>query len=306
VKVFFVISGFVICRLLIREEEAFHSVSLKGFYIRRAFRILPPFLLYIGVLCLLLFFGKIHDSWRGLSHGALFLYDLSPAQCSSWFIGHTWSLAVEEQFYLIFPAVWVLAGYRGRRHVFPAIYFLIVTWNISTSLLGWDQITIPNARYGFACICCGVLIATFEADVRAMVRRIPAIVIAVGALSLFWHPADFDGWRGASYESIYMPLAIGSTLVFSLERGQLLRAVLCSAPAQAIGLSSYGIYLWQQLFTAPARFYTGSGDLIARLLPLLLVIVPLSHLALEKPAMRLGRRFAERVRRVPAPEEVTA
>jgi peptidoglycan/LPS O-acetylase OafA/YrhL len=173
-------------------------------------------------------------------------------------------------------------------------------------LFGWDQITIPTARSGFACICCGVVLASFEAQVRAVVRRAPAIVVTAAALSLFWHPADFDGWRGATYESVYMPLAIALTLVFSLERGKWLRAFLCSKPLQALGLSSYGIYLWQQLFTAPARFYTESGKSLPLLLPLLLVIVPFSYFVLERPAMRLGRAFAERVRRIPAAEEVAA
>jgi peptidoglycan/LPS O-acetylase OafA/YrhL len=93
-----------------------------------------------------------------------------------------------------------------------------------------------------------------------------------------------------------MPLAIGTLLVFSLECRRWLRAVLCLKPVQAIGLSSYGIYLWQQLFTAPAKFYTAAGMPIQFLLPLLLVIVPLSYFFMERPLMRLGRRLANRVR----------
>jgi len=306
VKVFFVISGFVICRLLIREEIRFQSVSLKGFYIRRAFRILPPFLLFLGVLCPLLFFGQIRDSWQGLSRGALFLYDLAPAHCSSWFIGHTWSLAVEEQFYLLFPAVWWLSRNIGRRRILPSIFVLVVIWNLSAAIFHWDQFTIFSARTGFACICCGVLMATFESEVRTIAGRVPAVLVAAAGLSLFWHPQDFDGLRGTAYESIYTPFAIALILMFSLERGNWLRGFLCWRPVQAIGVSSYAIYLWQQLFTAPARFYSKPGTSIPHLLPLLFLIVPFSYVFLERPAMRLGRSFAERVRRSPAFVEVAA
>ena len=150
VKVFFVISGFVICRLLILEESRYGAVSLKTFYVRRVFRILPPFFLYVGVISLLLSVRLLNDSWSGICNGALFLYDFVPAERGSWFIGHTWSLAVEEQFYLVFPALWVLTKRIGRNRVFPVVFCLIVLWNLSTTVSGWDQLTILSARSGFS------------------------------------------------------------------------------------------------------------------------------------------------------------
>jgi peptidoglycan/LPS O-acetylase OafA/YrhL len=302
VKVFFVISGFVICRLLILEENRYGAVSLIGFYLRRAFRILPPFFLYFASVCLLLWIGLIHDSSRGIVSGALFLYDFVPAQHGSWFVGQTWSLAVEEQFYVVFPTLWVLTRRIGRKRVFIVIFCLIAAWNLFAAISGWDQFTIPSARSGFACICCGVVMATFETRARAIARAVPAIAVAAVALSLLWHPIDHSGWESAAYESIFMPLAIALVLIFSLDRGEWLRRFLRWRPIQAVGLTSYGIYLWQQLFTAPSKFFTASGHPISFLLPLLFVIVPLSYLFVEKPAMRLGRSLAEGVRLAPVGE----
>jgi peptidoglycan/LPS O-acetylase OafA/YrhL len=303
VKAFFVISGFVICRLLIFEELRYGSASLKGFYLRRVLRILPPFYLYVATVSLLLSIGLINDTWRGLLNGALFLYDIFPALRGSWFIGHAWSLAVEEQFYLIFPVLWVLTRGIGRNFIFPAIFCLIVAWNVFAAVSGRDQFTLPSARAGFACICCGVLMANFEAGARRIARAIPAVVVTPVALLLFWHPIDHSDWRSALYESVFMPLAISLVLLFSLERGELLRRFLCWKPVQAVGLTSYGIYLWQQLFTAPSRFFTASGQRIGFLLPLLLLIVPLSYRFIEKPAMKLGSSLGGRVRGVSASQK---
>lgn len=96
-----------------------------------------------------------------------------------------------------------------------------------------------------------------------------------------------------------MPVGIGLMLLFSLERGPWLRAFLCSKPMQAISLTSYGIYLWQQLFTAPIMENIPSHSrVIYLLLPLLFVVVPLSYFMVEKPVMRYGKFLSRRTREV--------
>lgn len=296
VRVFFVISGFVICRLLLLEENRYGSASIKGFYVRRAFRILPPLCLYLAPLGLLISLGLILESWRGILNSALFLYDFVPAKVGSWFVGHTWSLAVEEQFYLTFPALWLLTRKVGRGRFFLGLFCLLAAWNIFAAVRGWNQFTNPNTRAGFACICFGVVIASFEFQARAIARTIPIYVVAPFGLLLLWHPEGYFSWKCAAFDSIYMPLAIALVLLFSLESAPDLRSFLCWKPVQAIGLTSYGIYLWQQLFTAPTKFYAPAGKPLQFLLPLLFLIVPLSFFYIEKPAMRLGRSLAERVR----------
>jgi peptidoglycan/LPS O-acetylase OafA/YrhL len=73
-QVFFVISGFVICRLLIKEEARYGAISLKGFYWRRVFRILPPLLTYLAAVYELLRHGMIDEKRKALVCSALFLY----------------------------------------------------------------------------------------------------------------------------------------------------------------------------------------------------------------------------------------
>ena len=302
VKIFFVISGFVICRLLIAEESRNGSVSLKGFYCRRIFRILPPFYLYLVTLSVLVLLGVIHESWWAIGGSALFLFNIGITP-HSWFVGHTWSLASEEQFYLIFPMVWVVTPKAWRGQLFLGVFLLLAAWNLSMVHTGWDALISTNTRAGFGCICFGVLMAIFEERLRGIANAIPAFIVAAVALTLLLHPVGFHSMVAVLYESLLVPPAIGMVLMFSLERGAWLRAFLCSKPAQAVGLTSYGIYLWQELFTGPKIDYfkgmyqplfSGAGQIIPLLLPLLFLIVPLSYFLIEKPAMRYGKSISRR------------
>lgn len=299
VKIFFVISGFVICRLLISEESRYGSVSLRAFYYRRVFRILPPLYFYLVVLSLLIYLGLIHENGVSIVGAGLFLYDIEggvPFAPHSWFVGHTWSLAVEEQFYLIFPTMWVSTPKAWRGWLFLGSFLLAVLWNLSFVYAGSDPVISTNTRAGFACIACGVLIAIHENRVRPIARGVPAFIVALAVFALLLHPIRSNSWQ-APYESLFVPSAIGLVLLFSLDRGPMLRALLCSRPLQAVGLTSYGIYLWQQLFTAPRIYFSSAGQFIALLLPVLCLIVPASYLLIEKPAMHYGKALSRRERR---------
>lgn len=114
VSLFFAISGFLICSRLLEEEGAFGRISLRGFYIRRACRILPPALFYLIVIAVLSVCGLIVVSpgeWFG---SAFFFRNYLPGDWISrgWggYTVHYWSLAVEEHFYLLWPAALVLLG----------------------------------------------------------------------------------------------------------------------------------------------------------------------------------------------------
>lgn len=203
---------------------------------------------------------------------------------------------MEEQFYLVFPGTWVLTPKRCRSQVFLGAFFLCAAWNLSMVYAGWDTLTSSNTRTGFACIACGVLMAIHERRARSMANGVPAFIVALVALTLLLHPVRSDSWQAALYESLLVPPAIGLVLLFSLGRGAWLRAFLCSKPVQAVGLTSYGIHLWQQPFTAPKTYFSAAGQIIPLLLPLLCLIVPLSFFLIEKPAMRYGKFLSRRTR----------
>jgi peptidoglycan/LPS O-acetylase OafA/YrhL len=293
IDTFFVVSGFVIFRLLISEEARFGSVSLKNYYYRRIFRILPAFYIYLAVIFVLLSLGYIHETRKGVLFAGLFLQDLHLVS-NGWFTGHAWSLAVEEQFYLVFPVMWVLAPRRFRNLLFLTVFFLCVAWNLSMIFTGWDARISTAIRAGFICISVGVLLAIYEQQARSIANRVPAFVVAIAGLIVVMHPVRPYTWLADGFESLVTPPAIALVLFFSLSRGKWLRGFLCLKPVQALGLSSYGVYLWQQLFTAPRGDFSGAGQIIPQFLPLLLLIVPLSYFFIEKPAMRLGKSLSRR------------
>jgi len=115
VGVFFVISGFLITKLLLEEAEGTGRISLLRFYLRRTFRIFPPYYAFILVLIVL-------DAarWITLSSGDLvhtLTYTANYHAGRSWNVGHAWSLSVEEQFYLLWPAVLLVLGRWGGLRV---------------------------------------------------------------------------------------------------------------------------------------------------------------------------------------------
>jgi peptidoglycan/LPS O-acetylase OafA/YrhL len=110
VIVFFVISGFLITRLMLQEYTRNGQVSLKRFYARRTLRLFPALYAYIACVCLLWLAGVLHLHARDIWHSITYTVNFLPARAKP--IGHLWSLSNEEQFYLLWPCAFVLLGPR--------------------------------------------------------------------------------------------------------------------------------------------------------------------------------------------------
>ena len=114
VEIFFAISGYIITHLLLRERARTGGIDLRGFWYRRALRIVPPLLaasIGIGLSAAL---GHQRRYWRSF-FGALSLTVDTPLVAGDWFFGHMWSLALEEQFYLVWPLLPALRAGSTRR-----------------------------------------------------------------------------------------------------------------------------------------------------------------------------------------------
>lgn len=131
VDIFFALSGLLICHRLLEEERIFGRISLKGFYLRRAFRIFPPAYLYLGVVALLGLVRVVPSDWPTWWSAVLFCRNYvqiwvgnNPQNAYS---AHFWSLAVEEHFYLLLPAVLMLFPHK-RKTVLLGLTLLAFAW----------------------------------------------------------------------------------------------------------------------------------------------------------------------------------
>lgn len=269
VQLFFVISGYIITTLLLKEEKREGRFSIPAFYIRRFFRILPPLLAYyVGILL----FTSVDPF--DVAKSAAFtcnIYDCG------WFVAHTWSLAVEEQYYLAWPLLLTLIP---RRASFLAAAMAVMLTAYLLLPHHWHSNWIS-----FSCIAAGALYATSE-RVRALIAKYASFPLwtVVGLLFVYLT-------LGARL-SVLTPLLIPFILFGAREIG-FVRKILESIPFNAVGLCSYSLYLWQQAFLG------ASGALPLVLLP---VVVVASYFLIEKPFARLGHKLSNRVSKRPAPD----
>ncbi len=125
VQAFFVLSGFLITLLLIAEFERTGTVSLRNFFWRRALRILPLYYLFLVLATVIYLVDHRVSSVTSLVYAGTYLYNFIPISHYTSFLGHTWSLAVEEHFYLVWPVVFFAFYRHHRRAVFTALWVAI-------------------------------------------------------------------------------------------------------------------------------------------------------------------------------------
>jgi peptidoglycan/LPS O-acetylase OafA/YrhL len=253
VTLFFVISGFLITTLLLREQDEAGTISLKNFYARRTLRIFPLYYATLAMFCALTFAFDRHtpegqEFWRHLPSFIVYMNNwviaLGPARV---IFAFSWSLATEEQFYLIWP--WVVAFSRGRRWLaLGAITLLMfVTWTMR-SLIGNHVVELDDIGDRVATsvapgICAGCILAFVLHNPRGY--RIVARVLAWRASSLVALAAVVVGAAlpGGDLLLIAMVALLASVVV---QPDHLLRPVFENVVVREIGKVSYGMYL---LFT---------------------------------------------------------
>jgi peptidoglycan/LPS O-acetylase OafA/YrhL len=131
VDLFFAISGILICSRLLEEERVCGRISLRGFYIRRTFRIFPPAYLFLAAVAVLTIAGTLPAAWPAWASAGVFLRNYFTTFVGDTdagrFTGHFWSLAVEEHFYLLLPGLLVLFA-RRRKAVLAALILIELAW----------------------------------------------------------------------------------------------------------------------------------------------------------------------------------
>ena len=326
VELFFVLSGFLIGEILIRAGDGLgHGGALPEFYVRRWFRTLPLFWLLVVINVLL-------DRWQdGVSRSlpdilqhALFARNFTWPHLA--FLPESWSLAVEEWFYLLFPAVlWLGLRLKFRfDHVliFAALGFYTFSTMMRLRTSGLPEVTWDVERivviHRFDAIMVGVLAAWVSIRFNSLWRRsawpaaLVGIVLLIAMYATLWRVEG--NWFTSGFDSTFARVwrfnlvSLGCALLLPAASGWTLATEnFGSTSIRKIALWSYAIYLIQHpvsRFVVP-RFFrdsaTSSGDawgLFTLLLVATIGVSALLHYTYEAPCTRLRQRVGPTVRRI--------
>jgi peptidoglycan/LPS O-acetylase OafA/YrhL len=274
VRIFFVISGYLITTLLLREQQKTGRISLPDFFVRRAFRILPAAFAFI-IPALLLHWGELR--WYDVAATTLYLVNFDSAR--PWFIGHLWSLSVEEQFYFLWPGI-LHKWFRHRARILIAVMAIAPIYSAACYFF-----KVPGGGYGtFPAVAdnlaVGCLLAVFASRAPKIGRGM-ACVMLIAVVMIPQFPADTP-WRTLLMLFVLWPVMHLSIAGIVLHVVRSPYRVLNLAPVVFLGKISYSLYLWQQLFffrpePLPAYFA----------LPLALGFACVSYFLVERPMLRL-------------------
>lgn len=291
VKTFFVLSGFLITTLLLKEFSNFNRVNALHFMARRALRILPLYFLIIFIATILILSGIAEQSWTAMLFGTLYVYNFIPQSENVNYLSHLWSLAVEEQFYLVWP--FIFSFWASKRYILISICIAFIA-TCSLFLfrdLGWLSTVFYTQRWTIPAIypiSIGALLALIANEAVPMLRSYATLAVASLFIIL---PLVFSGTAAVE---ILGTLGIAG-LVAWIYANQDNRAVqaLDWRPIFYIGQISYGLYMWQGLLTGNGPYRPVPGfppDVIVGAL-LTFPIAAFSFHVFEKPISDLRRRF---------------
>lgn len=315
VDVFFVISGYLITGILLKELDA-GRFSLLSFYERRARRILPA-LIAVMLVCLpaaalLLLPRDLEDFTQSLVAVASFSSNILFWLESGYFdrtaelkpLLHTWSLAVEEQFYILFPLL-LLALWQAPRVRLLAV--LGLAFGVSLGLAEWGARAFPSAAFYLLPtraweLLLGVFCAiwlhhrgtSFAPGAGVQVLGLAGLALIAAAVLLFDHDTRFPGMPAL------LPTVGTGLIILCAVPGTLVHALLRQRLLVGIGLISYSAYLWHQPLFAFVRYASPEEPAPLLMGALLLAVLPLAWVSwrfIEHPFRHPGRISARAVLR---------
>ena len=324
VDLFFVLSGYLISSLIIKEYRKTGSLNLYNFYIRRARRLLPAvyFMITVGLVVMVLFnevllrkshldaiFGYIYSSnWWYIFH-KLDYFDSFGAQSP---FKHLWSLAIEEQFYMIFPLLFLLVNrkkkskdgtYKLNKNFLYVVLGLILVSLIAHILL-FDINNISRIYFGTDTRAFSLLVGVVGAILYPMERlhakvtpqqnMIYSVVSLVSIATLITVMIYTSEYNTLLYRGGFLLVAVLGLIVIisSGKQHTLMSRLLSFKPVVFIGKISYSLYLWHfpvLVLTTPVS-EIGNPNIIFVILRVILtfILATASYVFVETPIRKLG------------------
>lgn len=299
VRVFFVISGFLITTLLLRELKTTGRIGLRNFYVRRFLRLAPVQLAFIAVLFVLTQSTGLRLS--GCQFATALTYTKNYG-CGAWIDGHLWSLSVEEQFYLLWPTLLAAAPRRVWLPVSAGLVVISAPSRAVEYLLGSRQFFWLTSNTD--ALMLGTLLAVWRDSSSEVLDRV-----------IRWRPLSL---RALALVAIVVPEVLRAKLLLgavTVTLGPALQSfaiayliaslvsrhrgpsywLLNTRPMVAFGVLSYSIYVWQQIFfSKPEVLGLEHGERVLSFPVNVFLAVAAgvaSYYFLEKPFVALRRRF---------------
>jgi peptidoglycan/LPS O-acetylase OafA/YrhL len=298
VLVFFVISGFLITSLLLGEEDKKDRVSLKHFYLRRSVRILPVY----GCLVLVVFLLDCWHDWavRPANYWQALTYTTGFFDLDSWVLSHTWSLAVEEHFYLLWPLAFVLLPTRLRFHLAWAVVLFGPLLRAVAHRMGWFILGNFSFLGRGDAIMWGCLAALY---VRHFPLRVQQALTYRPFAGRWLALGVIAGVSIANHVDLLprlrIPLGVSATAIAAtylicsytrVESGWDFQA-LNHPVLVSLGVLSYSLYIWQQVFLFPRSSQPLWWQSFPQNLVLVGIVAYVSYRCIETPFLRLKQRL---------------
>lgn len=290
VDVFFVLSGFLITGLLNEEFDRTGRIDFRRFYWNRALRLFPPFLALLLVYSLAaphIWPGYPH--WKDVAISGLYLADYAiPAGFDLTYLRHTWSLAVEEQFYVVWPLAFLVALRTCQRSRLPMVISSLLVaalaWRAIRELSGWGAYYPLDAR--LPGLLAGAWVAAMAANGRSIALPRGWTMTAGAALlaaAVLWGPSSESELKvlGA------IPLAeLGAVLVITSPN----RWFLDNPVLVWLGKISYGIYLWHYPVLKAVSLAAPPSMLLPMTAAISIGLAAVSYYTIEKAARSFRQR----------------
>jgi len=311
VEFFFVLSGFLITWLLLQEEDRKGAISLRGFYIRRSLRIFPPFYVYWLVSLAVMAAAHWTIPW-GVMWSAFFYV-------SNWYhafygppsspVSHCWSLGLEEQYYLLWPAAFVAIRYLNGSRIFWVGLVIVAVWVRRAQCMMQDGsgdyvYHALDTRADHVLIGTWTAIALHSGMLRPLCRVLASsswmILVTLALLVAQFTQDPREDWRGLLGVGSLVEPVLFMVLIIQLLCHPDAAAVrwLNSRPMVFLGALSYSTYLWHQLPVGGARYKLASLDPALRNAVTLAAVAFLacaSYYLVERPSLRLKDRVMARL-----------
>ncbi len=306
VMFFFVISGFLITWLLLREQQVSEQINLSRFYLRRALRILPVYFAYLLVLASLTDYRQDRSFWlANLTFTTNF--HIPPFATA-----HLWSLAVEEQFYLLWPCILAFKVNKNPKRLLAYLAVPLIVAPImrlmeckhwygesQQFLFQWGSFFTRFDCLAYGCIGAVLLAYNREKTVIFFQKKVGLkifVVMSLIAFPTFFRVLHFPASIQAACGNSFLALGFIALLLHSvLNPGLVIYRWLNWNWVAHLGVLSYSIYIWQQMFCGTSLTVFGMTDAWWTRFPVwilcALVAAHASFYLLERPLLRLRAKF---------------